>query len=151
MHHGFGGPPWHGGKRGGSFMQPPVWGFLQPCLLLVLTDGPKHGYSLMEQLSQRQLLGGEVDVGNLYRTLRRMEAEGLVLSNWSGPGPGPNKRVYQITPQGTEMVRRWAGALEQRTRLINRFLEQFHRSFGPEGGISLDAIPNSDEYEDNPI
>lgn len=135
MHHGFGGPPWHGGKHGGRFMQPPMWGFLQPCLLLLLAEGPQHGYSLMEQLEQRKLLGAGVDVGNLYRTLRRMEGAGLVESAWDEKGSGPNKRVYRITPSGTELLRGWAGALEHRTRLINRFLDEFHRVFGADGGI----------------
>lgn len=152
MHHGFGGgPPWHGGggKRGGWFMQPPVWGFLQPCLLLLLSEGPQHGYSLIEELGKRKLLGGEVDIGNLYRTLRRMEGEGLVASAWSEPGSGPNKRVYQITPRGEELLRMWAGALEERTRLINRFLDEFHKAFGPEGAISAGPLP--DNIEENPI
>ncbi len=130
MHHGFGGPPWHGGKRGGWFMQPPLWGFLQPSLLLILAKGPQHGYSLMEQLGSRQLMGGEVDVGNLYRTLRRMEGEGLVSSTWSEDGPGPNKRIYRITERGEKLLKFWAGSLEQRIRTINRFLDEFHQIFG---------------------
>src|SRR5690349_506216 len=94
VHHGFGGgPPWHDNRRGGWFMQPPIWGFLQPCLLLLLSERPQHGYSLIDELSRRKLLGGEVDIGNLYRTLRRMEHEGLVIATRSEPGPGPAKRV----------------------------------------------------------
>lgn len=151
MHHGFGGPPWHGGgRRGGWFMQPPVWGFLQPCLLLLLAEGPQHGYSLMEELQRRQLLGSDVDVGNLYRTLRRLEAERLVESAWSEPGPGPNKRVYQITERGKELLQQWAGALEQRTRIINRFLDEYHKIYGSEAPApptNLSFI----EDEDNPI
>ena len=115
-------------------MQPPVWGFLQPCLLLLLSEGPQHGYSLMEALAQRRLLGAEVDVGNLYRTLRRMEAEGLVESAWSGPGRGPQRRVYRVTGRGVEILRSWAGTLEERTALMNRFLDEFHHVFGPNGG-----------------
>ena len=151
MQGGFGGPPWrggHGGKRGGWFMQPPIWGFLQPCLLLILAEGPQHGYGMLEQLGQRKLLGGDVDVGNLYRTLRRMEAESLVESAWSEAGTGPNKRVYRITEPGRELLRRWAGALEQRTRLINRFLDEFHQVFGAEGAIEPPILT---EDEENPI
>ncbi len=148
--HGFGGPPWHGhgGKRGGWFMQPPIWGFLQPCLLLILSEGPQHGYSLMEELRRRKLLGGEVDVGNLYRTLRRMEAEGIVVLFSTGSGAGPNKRVYQITPRGEELLKGWAGALEQRTRVINRFLDEFHRVYGEQAGTETDFIADDG---DNPI
>jgi poly-beta-hydroxybutyrate-responsive repressor len=131
-------------------MQPPIWGFLQPCLLLLLSKGSHHGYSLMEELSQKNLLGVEVDVGNLYRTLRRMEAEGLVVSEWDATGSGPNKRVYRITQSGQDLLQNWAATLEQRTRTINRFLEEFHHIFGP---ASARPQPRfiSDEDEENPI
>ena len=135
MWHGGGGPPGPGGRRGGWFMQPPIWGFLQPCLLLLLSEGPQHGYSLMEALAQRRLLGAEVDVGNLYRTLRRMEAEGLVESAWSGPGPGPQRRVYRVTDRGVHILRSWAATLEERTALMNAFLDEFHRVFGHGEGM----------------
>lgn len=129
-------------------MQPPVWGFLQPCLLLILAEGPQHGYGMLEELGRRNLLGAEVDVGNLYRTLRKMEASGLVESAWSGPGAGPNKRVYRISSRGEEVLKRWAGALEQRTKLLNRFLDEFHRVYGPDGSIQSDF---DFEDEENPI
>ncbi len=145
MPRGFGGPPWHPGKRGGWFMQPPVWGFLQPCLLLLLAEGPRHGYSLMEVLAVRGLLGGEVDVGNLYRTLRRMEAEGLVESTWSGPGARPHRRVYRVTSPGVEVLRAWTGTLEERTALMNRFLDEFHRVFGPSSGAP-ETKPDRDKF-----
>lgn len=131
-------------------MPPQMWGFLQPCLLLLLKEGPKHGYSLMEQLSQRKLLGQDVDVGNLYRTLRRMEAEGLVESAWSEQDTGPNKRVYQITSFGEDGLMNWATALEQRTSLIYNFLTEFHRIVDRPG---QPAKPAEEPFlgEDNPI
>lgn len=132
LFHGFGGPPWHGhgGKRGGWFMQPPIWGFLQPCLLLLLQEGPKHGYRLIEELAQRQLLGGGVDIGHLYRTLHKMEMMGLVELSGTERGNGPNKRIYQITEHGRELLKGWATMLEQHTSTINRFLNEYHRVFG---------------------
>jgi poly-beta-hydroxybutyrate-responsive repressor len=128
-------------------MEPPIWGFLQPCLLLILAEGPQHGYSLMDELSRRKLLGSEVDVGNLYRTLRRMEGEGLVTSGWSD-GAGPNKRVYHISERGTELLNFWAGTLEERTRVINRFINEYHRIFGPQSQPEPEFVSNED---DNPI
>ena len=152
------GPNWPGsggGRRGGWFMQPPMWGFLQPCLLLLLKEGPKHGYSLMEELGKRKLLGQDVDVGNLYRTLRRMEGEGLVESAWSEQSTGPNKRIYQITSNGDESLMFWATALEQRTSMIYNFLTEFHRivtdTGQPRPDFSSDSIREPFLGEDNPI
>ena len=140
-----GGPPWGRGGRGGWFMQAPMWGFLQPCLLLLLAESPKHGYSLMDELSRRNLLGGDVDVGNLYRTLRRMEMAGMVESAWSEAGDGPHKRTYSITPRGTEMVRNFAGVLEERTASLNRFLDEFHKTFGADGALHGEFVVDNEE------
>ena len=90
-HGGPGGPFGPGGGRRG--------GFLQPCLLLLLAEGPQHGYTLMEALNRQQLLDHDVDVGNLYRALRRMEHDGLVTSLWNTHERGPNKRVDQRSPR----------------------------------------------------
>ena len=55
--------------------------FSEPALLLLVSAGPTHGYELLEALPE--LIGDErVDVGNVYRTLRAFEDEGLVASEW---------------------------------------------------------------------
>jgi poly-beta-hydroxybutyrate-responsive repressor len=85
----------------------------------------------MEALNRRQLLDHDVDVGNLYRALRRMEHDGLVTSLWNTHDPGPNKRVYEITPAGEQLLQHWAETLESRLRHLNHFLEEYHRRIGP--------------------
>ena len=73
--------------------------FHEPALLLLLRERPRHGYELIELLPE--VAGGErVDVGNLYRFLRRLESEGIVESEWNGELPGPAKRTYSLTPAG---------------------------------------------------
>src|SRR5213595_4189847 len=73
--------------------------FVEPSLLLLLRERPLHGYELIERLPE--VAGeGRVDVGNLYRLLRALEAEGLVSSEWSAELPGPAKRTYELTAEG---------------------------------------------------
>jgi PadR family transcriptional regulator PadR len=110
----------------GWVMSAPVWGFIQPCLLLLLKRGRQHCYGLMDLLSQHGLVeGGDVDVGNLYRTLRRMEKLGWVRSEWSEEGPGPVKRVYELTPAGEAQLQRWATGLRTRLDRLGRFLREY--------------------------
>src|ERR671932_1524284 len=72
--------------------------FGEPALLLLLRERPAHGYELLERLPE--LTGEErVDVGNLYRILRALEDDGLVVSEWRGDLPGPTKRTYELTPE----------------------------------------------------
>ena len=73
--------------------------FGEPALLQLVAAGPTHGYELLERLPR--LIGEDrVDVGNVYRTLRALEDEGLVTSEWRADLPGPAKRTYTLTEDG---------------------------------------------------
>src|SRR5512133_949850 len=94
--------------RGGG-----VRGFIQARILLVLQGKPAYGYELMEALGEESDLAP--DPGGLYRTLRCMEEEGLVHSNWDVSSSGPARRTYQLTEAGCEALEAWAVTL-RRTR-----------------------------------
>jgi len=76
--------------------------FLRPCLLLLLREQPAHGYDLLERLGPFGWTFSASDPGRLYRTLRRLEEEGLIHWYWEGSSDGPNRRVYDITRAGME-------------------------------------------------
>jgi PadR family transcriptional regulator, regulatory protein PadR len=98
--------------------------FVEPSLLLLLRERPLHGYELIERLPE--LAGeGRIDVGNLYRLLRTLEAEGLVSSEWSADLPGPAKRTYQLTDEGRRLLDRWAEALRRVQGDVQSFLERY--------------------------
>ena len=97
---------------------------MEPSLLLLLRERPLHGYELIERLPE--LAGeGRVDVGNLYRLLRALEAEGLVSSEWSADLPGPAKRTYELTDDGRRLLDRWAEALREAQRDVQGFLDRY--------------------------
>lgn len=73
-------------------------------ILLVLGEVSTYGYELPVLLAPLGL--GATDRGFVYRTLRAMEAEGLVASGWDPSPNGPARRTYSITPAGRE----WAVA-----------------------------------------
>jgi PadR family transcriptional regulator, regulatory protein PadR len=93
--------------------------FAEPALLLLLREGPSHGYDLLERLPE---LTGEqrVEMGNLYRLLRALEEEGLVGSRWSD-----GKRTYSITAQGRALLDQWAEALQHSRERTDRFLKRY--------------------------
>ena len=100
--------------------------FSEPALLLLLRDRPAHGYELVESLSEL-MPGRRVDMGNLYRTLRTLEAEGLVRSEWDAEAPGPAKRRYELTDRGQRLLDEWAGALRQARDRIDAFLDTYEK------------------------
>ena len=79
---------------------------------LLLRDHPSHGYELVESL-EGLIPGGRVDLGNLYRTLRALEARGVVSSEWDAEAAGPAKRRYELTDAGRERLGEWAASLER--------------------------------------
>jgi poly-beta-hydroxybutyrate-responsive repressor len=98
--------------------------FVEPSLLLLLRERPLHGYELIDRLPE--VVGeGRVDVGNLYRLLRSLEAEGVVSSEWSAELPGPAKRTYELTADGRSLLDRWAEALREAQTDVQSFLDRY--------------------------
>lgn len=95
----------------------------EPALLLLLSRGPTHGYELLERLPS--LIGEErVDVGNVYRALRGLEEEGLVVSEWQAELPGPAKRTYTLTDDGRAVLGAWRHSLDDLRTSLSVFLDQ---------------------------
>jgi PadR family transcriptional regulator len=96
--------------------------FLQPCLLLLIAESPGHGYDLLDRLAA---FGFERDPGGLYRTLRAMEREGLVESEWQLADAGPGRRTYIVTVAGLEHLKSAASALEDTVQILRLFLTRY--------------------------
>ncbi len=89
---------------------------LQPTLLLIMLQGPAHGYELMERLKEFSL--GDIDPSLIYRALHHLEAEGIVTSAWDEKdSQGPPRRVYHLTQDGREML---AQHLEEMKKIRQR-------------------------------
>ncbi|CAN5499093.1 hypothetical protein BH20ACT19_BH20ACT19_09810 [soil metagenome] len=97
--------------------------FLRPCLLLLLREQPAHGYELLDRL---RAFGFETsDPGGLYRSLRKLEDEGLVHSAWEASSSGPARRIYEITRAGMEDLHRRAKALAEARGTLDGFLGRY--------------------------
>lgn len=104
--------------------------FVEPALLLALDEGRSHGYELADRLAD--VIGVEsVDYGNLYRLLRSLEQEGIVLSEWEAQSDAPSKRQYELTGSGELLLEAWADALrktDERIAALVRRYEERNRS-----------------------
>lgn len=78
-------------------------GHLDLLLLAVLSEGPAHGYAVIEALRTRS--GGTFDLpeGTIYPALHRLERQGLLRSHWSEASLR-RKRVYQLTRRGLQVL-----------------------------------------------
>lgn len=104
-----------GGGRGGGRGR---GGVLEPAVLASVAAGGTHGYDLIRQVEA--ITGGAmiVDPGGVYRVLRRLEEDGLVVSSWVESEAGPQRREYDITDDGRDALRAWAQQLSDRARVF---------------------------------
>src|SRR5438105_5229260 len=117
-------------ERGRWTVRARVERFVEPAVLLLLREGPKHGYELLDRLPGVAPEQGAVDLGNLYRILRALEEEGVVSSEWQADLPGPAKRIYRLTAHGRRLLEHWAQALRRANESIESFLERYDESGG---------------------
>jgi poly-beta-hydroxybutyrate-responsive repressor len=97
--------------------------FLRPCVLLLLREGPAHGYDLLERL--RTFGFTRADPGGLYRALRALEQEGLVRSAWQETSHGPDRRIYEITRAGAESLHAQAQSLRATAQIVEVFVSRY--------------------------
>ena len=111
-----------------------VRGFLEPCILFLLSEDDSHGYNLVEDLKRFGFDHFPVDLSVIYRMLRRMEAAGLTSSSWDTDSTaGPPRRVYCLTEKGRHCLATWAADLEETERVLHNFLESYNRRVVKEG------------------
>ncbi|HEX7620420.1 MAG TPA: PadR family transcriptional regulator [Anaerolineales bacterium] len=65
-------------------------------------DQEQYGYSLINVIKEHGL---EIDQGTLYPLLRRLESQGLLLSNWRIEGDHP-RRYYMLSDEGRTLLPR---------------------------------------------
>jgi poly-beta-hydroxybutyrate-responsive repressor len=115
-----------GAKRVEGAVRPRNW--LQPFLLLCLQQWQSYGYDLMRRLA---LFGFEAtDPGSVYRTLRQLEKEGLVRSDWDTSQQGPARRMYSLTDAGAAYLETWASALRDSQSMLDRFFSFYTNAPG---------------------
>ena len=98
---------------------------LEICLLLLLFDQEGYGYGLIEQLSDFGFTGEDLNIGSLYRSLRKLEDQALVSSVWEEASSGPKRRVYTITETGKLELHTWMTILTQRKARIEQLIESY--------------------------
>lgn len=82
---------------------------LRYVLLALLRDGhPRHGYALMKAYTKR--LGVSVSIGNIYRELQRLVAEGLITTAANPAGADPRRAPYTMTKAGEVALTEWIQA-----------------------------------------
>ena len=80
----------------------------------------QYGYSLLKGLSDQ---GMEIEQSTLYPLLRRLEAQGLLQSDWRIMDEARPRRYYVISTQGkavlTKLKREWSAMVETMKQMLS--------------------------------
>ena len=93
------------------------------CLTLaVLTQlrTERYGYTLRKVLADDGL---EIDEGTLYPLLRRLESQGLLVSQWREQDKR-NKRFYLLSSRGEQVLNQLWGEWLRINTSLNRILQE---------------------------
>lgn len=76
-------------------------------ILFVLLDGERHGYGMVKEIERET--GGTIrlEAGNLYRSVRRLIKQGLIVESDRRPAPESDderRRYYGVTEFGRQVV-----------------------------------------------
>lgn len=92
------------------------------CLVLAVLgqlQNEHYGYTLRKALLEQGL---QIDEGTLYPLLRRLESQGLLVSEWREEAKR-NKRFYRLSPEGSGIFEQ----LLDEWRKLNSSLEEIAR------------------------
>ncbi len=68
---------------------------------------PHYGYALLQKMQEKRI---DIEANTLYPLLRRLESQGLLVSDWDTSESRPRK-YYRINEQGgmvyRELLREW--------------------------------------------
>jgi PadR family transcriptional regulator, regulatory protein PadR len=81
---------------------------------------PRYGYELRQALASR---GMPIEEGTLYPLLRRLEAQGLLRSEWRIED-GPPRRYYSLNGDGRKLLKRLAESWHVMNVAMDRLLKE---------------------------
>ena len=78
----------------------------------------QYGYALRQKLAG---LGLAIDEGTLYPLLRRLETQGLLVSEWREEDKR-KKRFYRLSPEGRKILKQLLVEWESINKALNQIL-----------------------------
>jgi DNA-binding PadR family transcriptional regulator len=88
-------------------------------ILMAVADEDRHGYAIIQDIAARTD-GAQMSAGTLYRSIQRMQEQGLIVEARKRPAPEDDderRRYYRITRFGLAVARAEARRLTQMVKL----------------------------------
>lgn len=95
-------------------------GVLEYCILSILARGDSYAPKIIAELKEAEMIVVE---GTIYPLLTRQKNAGLLDYRWEESTQGPPRKVYSLTPKGTESLERFDNVWSQLTEQIAQLRE----------------------------
>jgi len=121
---------------------------LEYILLGLIREEPAHGYALYEKLRSTAELSliWQVKRSKLYYLLDKLESDDLLTSSITSQTPYPDRKVYQITDQGNDILEKWLYSPVQSSRYVRlAFLSKLFFVIRQNRDLADDLITNQIE------
>lgn len=99
--------------------------FHYPAILLLLAEGPRHGYGLVDAL--RTLGFGPISRPSVYRALGDLEQDGFLVSWDAAPLAGSTRHVYAVTETGHAQLAEWMDIVAHERDALDAMTDRFVR------------------------
>ena len=76
-------------------------------ILGLLAHEELSGYDIKKKIDSMIRYFWEVGYGQIYPTLKTLEAEGMITKKSAGSSKGPEKYLYHITDEGRDALKEW--------------------------------------------
>lgn len=103
-----------------------IKGTLSLLILSLLSRRRMYGYEIVATV--RQETGGALEwkEGSLYPALHKLEADGLVRSDWRGEAAGRRRKYYRLTGAGKAALAEKTDSWRRLREAMDRILERSH-------------------------
>jgi PadR family transcriptional regulator PadR len=98
-------------------------GTLGVLILKALSWGPMHGYGIVRWIEQVAGDDLPIEEGSLYPALHRLQARGLVTSQWNVSESNRRVRTYTLTDVGRRQLRAEMTRWDNFSAAVSRVLE----------------------------
>ena len=102
-----------------------VENFFEPGILYLLMKKPSYGYEIQKALKNNCIC--EVNIGNLYRCLSRIQKQGFVTRESIKGTIGPKRYSYTITKEGKMHLAAWIESLIKQKKVINSLINNYQK------------------------
>ncbi len=116
---------------------------LEYILLGLIREEPAHGYALYEKLRSTSELSliWQVKRSKLYYLLDKLETDDLLVSSITSQSLYPDRKVYQITNRGIEILEKWMYSPVLSSRYVRlAFLSKLFFVLGQNRDLAADLI-----------